>query len=49
MFEIITDNQVLNKFFTKPLMSRNDARWFDFLSQFGIIANILKPGRVHVL
>lgn len=48
-FEVITDNQVLKHFFTKPTLSRREARWLDFLSQFGISAVALKPRRIHVL
>lgn len=48
-FEVVTDNLVLHHFFTKPLMSRNEARWLDILSQFGIKKVNLKPGRFYVL
>lgn len=48
-FEVITDNQVLKNFFTKTELSRREARWLDFLSQFGITSVTLKKGRVHVL
>ena len=48
-FEVFTDNQVLSNFFTKPNMSRKEARWLDLLSQFGISKVTLKAGRVHVL
>ena len=48
-FEVITDNQVLKHFFTKPNMSRKEARWLDLLSQFNIDSLTLRPGRIHVL
>lgn len=48
-FEVITDNQVLKHFFTKPHLSRREARWLDFLAQFSITKLALKPGRLHVL
>ena len=34
-FEIFTDNQVLMCFFTRPKMSRKEARWLETLGNFG--------------
>lgn len=48
-FEVITDNQVLNKFLSKPDLSSREARWLEFLSQFWITRLILEKGCVHVL
>jgi len=48
-FEIITDNQVLKYFFTKPKLSRREARWSDTLGNFGVFPITLKPGKIHVL
>lgn len=48
-FEVLTDNQVLKYFFTKQNLSRREARWLDFLGQFGITHLTLIRGRVHVL
>lgn len=48
-FEAFTDNQVLKAFFTKTSMTRREARWLDFLSQFNITAITLRKGRIHVL
>lgn len=48
-FEVFTDNQVLKYFFTKPMLSRREARWLELFAQFGITRVNLKPGRVHVL
>ena len=48
-FEVFTDNQVLKNFFNKPSMNRREARWLDFLAQFGISKITLKAGKVHVL
>ena len=48
-FEIFTDNQVLKYFFTKPKMSRKEARWLENLGNFGIFPINLKPGKIHVL
>lgn len=48
-FEVLTDNQVLKHFFSKPELSRREARWLDFLGQFGISTLTLVKGRVHVL
>lgn len=49
IFELITDNQVLKNFFTKPILSRREARWLDLLGHFGITELTLKPGKAHVL
>lgn len=48
-FEIFTDNQVLCHFFTKPDLSRREARWIDFFGHFGITQLTLVKGRAHVL
>ena len=48
-FEIFTDNQVLKYFFTKPKMSRREARLLETLGNFGIFPITLKPGKIHVL
>ena len=48
-FEIFTDNQVLKSFFTKPKLSRKEARWLETLGNFGIFPITLKPGKIHVL
>lgn len=48
-FEVLTDNQVLKYFFTKPNLSRQEAHWLDFLGQFGISQLTLIKGKIHVL
>jgi len=48
-FEIITDNQVLKHFFTKPSLSRREARWLETLGNFGIFPITLKPGKIHAI
>ncbi len=48
-FEIFTDNQVLKNFFTKPKMSRREARWLETLGNFGIFPISLKLGKVYVI
>lgn len=48
-FEIFTDNQILKYFFTKPKLSRREARWLEILGNFGIFPINLKPGKIHVL
>lgn len=48
-FEMITDNQVLKHFFTKPKLSRREARWVETLGNFGVFPITLKPGKIHVL
>ena len=48
-FEIITDNQVLKHFFSKPKLSRREARWVETLGNFGVFPITLKPGKIHVL
>ena len=48
-FEIFTDNQVLKHFFTKPKLSRREARWIETLGNFGVFPITLKPGKIHVL
>lgn len=47
--EVLMDNQVLRRFFSKPNMSRKKARWIDFLGQLGITKLTLVKGKVHVL
>ena len=49
LFEIITDNQVLKHFFSKPKVSRREARWLETLGNFGIFPITLKPRKIHVL
>ena len=48
-FEIFTDNQVLKHFFSKPKLSRKEARWLETLGNFGIFPITLKPVKLHVL
>ena len=48
-FQIFTDNQVLKDFFTKPKMSRKEARWIETLGNFSIFPITLMPGKIHVL
>ena len=48
-FEIFTDNQVLKHFFSKPRLSRKEARWLETLGNFGIFPITLKPVTFHVL
>lgn len=48
-FEVLTDNQVLKYFFSKTNLSRREARWLDFLGQFGISHLTLVKGKIHVL
>lgn len=48
-FEILTDNQVLKHFFTKPSLSRREARWSEILGNFGVFPITMKPGKIHVL
>eukprot|EP00171_Calliarthron_tuberculosum_P023620 IDg23620t1 len=48
-FEVITDNQVLKHFLSKPQLSRREARWLDFFAHFRITTITLKPGKAHVL
>ena len=43
------DNQVLKHFFTKPKLSRKEARWLETLGNFGIFPITLKPRKIHVL
>ena len=47
--EIFADNEVLRNFFTKPKLSRRDARSLETLSNFGIFPIPLKPGKIGVL
>lgn len=48
-FEVFTDNQILNYFFTKPNLSIKGARWLALFGEFGITKMTLRPGRVYVL
>lgn len=48
-FEIFTDNQVLKHFFTKPKLSRREARWSETHGNFGVFPITLKPGKIHML
>ena len=48
-FEIFTDNQVLKHFFTKPKLSRREARWLETLCNFGVFPITLKHGKSRVL
>ena len=43
------DNQVLKHFFTKPRLSRREARWIETLGNFEIFPITLELGKVHVL
>lgn len=47
--EIIADNQVLKYFFSKPNLSRREARWLEKLGNFDVLPIKLRPGRIHVL
>lgn len=47
-FEMITDNQVLKHLFSNPYLSIRQARWPEFLCQFGITNLILEKCKVHV-
>ncbi len=40
---------MLRHFFSKPKLSRKEARWLETLGNFGIFPINLKPGRIHVL
>ena len=40
---------MLKNFFTKPKLSRKEARWLETLGNFGIFPITLKPGSIHVL
>ena len=46
---MITDNQVLKHFFSKPKLSRREARWLETLGNFGVFPITLKPGKIHGL
>ena len=46
---MLIDDQVLKHFFTKPKLSRREARWLGTLGNFGIFPITLKPGKIHVL
>lgn len=48
-FEVLTDNQDLRSFFTKPRLSRREARWLKFLANFVITKLTLVNRKVHVL
>lgn len=48
-FEIITDNQVLKNFLTKPHLSRRESRWLDLFSHFGVSKISHRAGKFHVL
>lgn len=48
-FEVITDNQVLRKLFTKKNLSRREARWLDLFAKFNLDKITLVQGRIHVL
>eukprot|EP00171_Calliarthron_tuberculosum_P001356 IDg1356t1 len=48
-FDIITDNQVLKNFLSKPDLSRLEARWLDLFAHFGISNIMHKAGRFHIL
>lgn len=49
VFQVFTENQILNNFSTKPILHRREARWLDFFNQFGITKFTLKSGRLHPL
>lgn len=48
-FSVITDNQVVSFFFSKPNLSRREARRSEILADFNISTLNLKPGRINVL
>lgn len=48
-FEVLTDNKVLKRFFTKSNLSRREVRWLEFLEIFGISLLSLVKGKAHVL
>lgn len=49
MFGILTDNQALRCFFTKPKRSGKESRWLETLGNFGIFTVTLKHGKINVL
>lgn len=48
-FKVLIDNQILKNLFTKPKLSRREARWLPLLSQFNITKVTLKQGALQVL
>ncbi len=46
---MITDNQVLKHFLTKPRLRRHEARWLHLFGHFEISKISLGSGKVHVL
>lgn len=48
-FEVLTDNQVLRVFFSKPALSPRKARWLEFLGQFSITLLTFVKEKVNVL
>lgn len=48
-FEVLADNRALKHFFTKPHLSKREAKWLDLLEQFGITQVTFTPGKIHVL
>lgn len=48
-FKVLTDNQILNRFFTNTSPGRSEARQFGFLGSFGITLFMLVKGKIHVL
>lgn len=48
-FEIITDNQVLNYFFSKQKPSKREAIWLQKIGNFGIFELNFKGGKLRLL
>lgn len=48
-FEVIADNAVLKYFFSETELSRREAQWLEFLSQFCTTLLIFEKERLHVL
>lgn len=46
---MITDNQIASTLFTKPRLSRREARWVEILANFNITTLAWKVGRQNVL
>ena len=48
-FEVLTDNQVLYNFLTKPKLGRREAHWLDLFAEFNLDKISLVKGSIHVL
>lgn len=48
-FEIRPDNQIPNFFFSKPTLSKLEARWLEILENFGISNTSLVKRKAHVI